>query len=66
MNLYELDKLIESLRNDSLGLGRNDDLIEFYMGRRKELILMIKEKIDKELGMNIGTKTIDMVKGFSV
>lgn len=62
MNLYELDELLNSLRSGAGCLGRDEDLIKFYEKMREELLLKIKKKLDRKLGIGINTKTIDMVK----
>ena len=57
MNLKELDALIASLINED---ERDDELIQFYLKKRSELIDMIQKDINtklKELELN---KEIDI------
>lgn len=46
MNIYELDKLIKSLKKDNH--KDNKPLIDFYLKQRKILINKIYDALDKE------------------
>jgi len=45
MNIYELDELILRLQDDK----NNQDLLEFYLKKRKELVKEINGKIEETL-----------------
>lgn len=62
MNIYELDKLIESLKKDNH--KDNKSLIDFYLRQRKILINKIYDQLDIELEniINSGVSTSEWKK----
>ena len=62
MNIYELDKLIESLKKDNH--KDNKSLINFYLKQRKILINKIYDQLDIEFEkiINSGVSTAEWKK----